>query len=425
MTECFHVYRFFAARAIWVVSLLVLWAGNAQAQITFGADLGAMIGHARNQHPEVVAASLETEALAARATGSDSLPDPMFQVEFKDLTRGRGIAPNDAGNRTYMVAQQFPLGGKRDLRRAIANSDTAEADARRRTMAEDLVMRVKSVHAQRFATTAGIRLLQEQRVLLNRVVEATDRAYEQGRLGQDAPLMARLSLSRQDVEIERLEGDRRRYDARLTALLGLDDGVQLAAPRSFAPIPPMDGVDAGSLLVLARERSPELLQQDTRINRGEQQIRLADAEWVPDITLGAGVMEESLGVRGYEALVSVNIPLRWGLRDAKRGEAVAEASAARAKRQAVELALAGRLREGLAMLAAQKRVEVLLTRQTLPQAQATMEAALRAVEQGSAPVSEVLLAQNRLLEVELERLNIQAEQRMTLAEIERAVGGEL
>lgn len=410
---------------VWAVSLLVLWAMNAQAQPIFGADLGAMLAHARSQHPAVVAASLEADALAARATGADSLPDPIFQVEFKDLTRDRGVAPNDTGNRTYMVAQQFPLGGKRDLRRAIADSDTAEADARRRAMAEDLVMRVKTVQAQRYATMAGLRLLHDQHALLSRAVEAADRAYEQGRGGQEAPLLARLTLSRHEVEIARLEGDIRRFDARLSALLALDGAAQLAPPRSFAPIPPMDGVDASSLLVLARERSPDLLQQEKRIGRGEQQIRLADAEWVPDITLGAGIVEEDLGLRSYEALVSVNIPLRWGLRDAKRGEAVAETSAARAKRQAIELELIGRLREGLALLASQKRIENLLTQQTLPQARATSEAALRAVEQGSALISEVLLAQSRLREIEMERLKVQAEQRMTLAEIERAVGGEL
>lgn len=410
---------------VWAVSLLVLWAMNANAQPYFGADLSAMLAHARSQHPEVVAATLEADALAARATGADSLPDPMFQVEFKDLTRGRGIAPNDAGNRTYMVAQQFPLGGKRDLRRAVADSNTAEADARRRAMAEDLIMRVKIVQAQRYVTVAGLRLLHEQHTLLTRAIAASDRAYEQGRGGQDAPLLARLNLSRHEVEIARLEGDGRRYDARLSALLALDNSVPLVPPRSFAHIPPMDGIDASSLMVLARERNPDLLQQDRRISRGEQQIRLADAEWVPDITLGAGIVEEDLGLRGYEALLSVNIPLRWGLRDAKRGEAVTETSAARAKRKAIELDLTGRLREGLAMLASQKRIETLLTQQTLPQARATTEAALRAVEQGSALITEVLLAQSRLREIEIERLKVQAEQRITLAEMERAIGGEL
>ena len=74
---------------------------------------------------------------------------------------------------------------------------------------------------------------------------------------------------------------------------------------------------------------------------------------------------------------------------------------------------------------AQRRIETLLTQQALPQARATAEAMLRSLEQGSSQIAEVLTAQLRLREVELERLKAQAEQRLALAEIERVVGGEL
>lgn len=410
---------------LWAAALLAAWAFDAPAQPIFGADLSAMLSHARSQHPEVIAASLEADALAARASTADSLPDPMAQVEFKDLTRGRGIAPNDIGNRTYMVAQSFPLGGKRDLRKAIASSDRDVADAARRTIAEDLVLRIKTVQAQRYATTAGLQLLHSQHSLLTRVIEAADQAYAQGRTGQDASLMARLNLSRHEVEIARLEGDQRRFDARLGALLALDGTIKLAPPLAFAPLPPMDGMDADSLLVMARDSSPELAQQGKRITRGEQQVKLADTEWIPDVTIGVGVVEEDLGIRGYEGLLSVNIPLRWGLRDAKRAEAMAETSAARTRRTAIELDLAGRLREALASFASQRRIENILSQQALPQARATSDALLRGLEQGSSLVADVLLAQSRLREIEMERLKIQAEQRMTLAEIERAIGAEL
>jgi cobalt-zinc-cadmium efflux system outer membrane protein len=410
---------------LWAVSLLTLWAVPVHAQTPFGADLGPMLAHARAQHPEVIAATLETDALAARASVADSLPDPTFNVLFEDNTRGRGLGPNRIGSRTYMVEQSFPLGGKRELRRAIADSDRDEAGARRQALAEDLVLRLKMVQTQRHAAQASLRLLQGQHSLLQQIIAASDRAYAQGRIGQDAPLNARLNLSRHEVDIARAEGEATRLDARLAALLGLEGRSALRPPSGFMPVPPSSELNAESLLVLARERNPDLVQQETRIGRGEQQSRLANAEWVPDVRLGLGVKEEDLGLRSYEGLVSFNIPLRWGLRDARKSEAAAETSAARAKRSALELELTGRLQEALTMLIAQRRIEALLTQQALPQARATAEALLRSLEQGSSQIAEVLTAQLRLREVELERLKAQAEQRLALAEIERVVGGEL
>lgn len=415
--------------ALWRYALLsavlLLWSIPAQAQVPFGADLGAMLGHARRLHPDVVAATLETDALSARAAAADSLPDPVFRTEFNDNTRGSGIGPDRIGSRSYMVEQSFPLGGKRELRRAIALAERDEAGDRSRAVAEDLVLRIKTVQAQRVLVAASLKLLEEQHRLLQRVIDASDRAYAQARIGQEAPLSARLSLSRHEIEILRLQGERARLDARLGGLLGLEPVAVLAPAAGFAPLLPLSEYDPASLLVLARERNPDLAQQAKRIGRADRQRKLADAAWVPDVSLGAGVVEEDLGLRAYEAVVSVNIPLRWGLREAGQAAASAEAAAARTKRGAIELEIAARLREAFAALNAQARMEKLLTEQALPQARASADAVLRGLEQGTAPIADVLLAQARLREIEIERVKLQAEQRMSVAEIERAVGGEL
>lgn len=409
------------------ILLLSAWVSQVHAQVApaFGADLGAMVAHARNLHPEVVAASLERDALSARASAADSLPDPMFRVEFEDNMRGRGILPNQLGTRSYMVEQSFPLGGKRELRRAIALAERDEADSRVRSVAEDLVMRIKAVQAQRAMVAANLRLLNDLHRLLQRVIEATDRAYAQGRIGQEAALNARLALTRHEAEILRMEGEQARLNARLAGLLGLEDNAAILPALGFAPILPLSEYDPASLLVLARERNPDLAQQERKIGRADKQRKLADAEWVPDVTLGAAVMEEDLGVRSYEAVIAVNIPLRWGLREAGQAAASAEAAAARTKRSAIELDIAARLREAVAGLAAQIKTERLLAERALPEARATVDVMLRGLEQGSVTITDVLLAQARLREIEMERLRLQAEQRMTLAEIERAVGGEL
>jgi outer membrane protein TolC len=405
--------------------IVSLWAGSALAQPVFGADLGAMLAYVRGQHPDVAAAALDADAAAARASAADSLPDPEAEIEFNNNTWPGSAWSNQDSNRTYKVEQRFPLGGKRSLRRAIADAERDEADGRRRSLAEDLALRVKIVQARRFSAIARLRLLQDQHALLRRVVELVDQAYAQGRGTQDAAITARLNLSRNEIETSRLEGEQRQLDARLGGLLGLDSASGLMPPPGFAPLPPMDGIDSDSLLVLARERNPDLAQQATRIAGGEQKRRLADAEWIPDVSLGVRAVEEDGRPRAYEGIVSFNIPLRWGLRDARQAEATAETSAARARRAAIELDLAAGLREALAALAAQRRIEMLLTRQALPQAKAATETALRALEQGNGQAADVLLAESRWRDLGLEQVQVQSAQREMLAQIERDIGGEL
>jgi outer membrane protein TolC len=405
--------------------ILSLWAGNALAQPAFGADLGAMLAYVRSQHPDVAAAVLDADAAAARASAADSLPDPEAEIEFNNNTWPGSAWSNQDSNRTYKIEQRFPLGSKRSLRRAIADAEKDAADGRRRSLAEDLALRVKIVQARRYAAIARLRLLEDQHALLRHIVELTDQAYAQARGTQDAAIAARLNLSRNEIERSRLEGEQHQLDARLSGLLGLDSATKLLTPPGFAPLPHMDGVDADSLLVLARERNPDLAQQATRITSGEQKKRLAEAEWIPDVSLGVRAVEEDGRPRAYEGIVSFNIPLRWGLRDAKQAEATAETSAARARRTAIDLDLAASLREALAGLAAQRRIEMLLTRQALPQAKAATETALRALEQGNGQAADVLLAESRWRDLGLEHVQVQSAQRETLAQIERDVGGEL
>src|SRR3546814_3078605 len=81
------------------------------------------------------------------------------------------------------------------------------------------------------------------------------------------------------------------------------------------------------------------------------------------VSLVERAVEEDGRPRAYEGIVSFNIPLRWGLRDARQAEATAETSAARARRTATDLDLAAGLREALAALATQRRIEILLMRQ--------------------------------------------------------------
>src|SRR3546814_4387894 len=126
-------------------------------------------------------------------------------IEVNNNTWPGSAWSNQDSNRTYKIEQRFPLGGKRTLRRAIADAEKDETDGRRRSLAEDLALRVKIVQARRYAAVARMRLLQEQHALLRHIVELADHAYAQARGTQDTALAVRLNLSRNEIETSSLE----------------------------------------------------------------------------------------------------------------------------------------------------------------------------------------------------------------------------
>lgn len=410
--------------------LLTAWFGllvpqHALAQPALGSELSPLLATARSQHPEIAIAALERDMAAARASAADSLADPTFRVEFNDNTRSSGLLPDQLGYRKYMLEQSFPLGGKRDLRRRIADAETADAQSREDQVSNELVARIKAVQAQRHLAQAGLRILNDQRSLLDRTIEAADRGYAQGRVGQEGALNSRLARNRLETEVARLQGDIRQLDARLNGLLGRETGTALQPPLGLAPMPRPERLQFENLMAEAADRNPQFRQLVARGSGADARRRLADADWVPDVSLGVGTIEQDFGVRAYEAYITLNIPLRGGLRDAKKSEAIAEQSAVRVRRQAIELDLASNFREMLAGLEAQQRIESLSSGSILSQARAAVTAQLRAYEQGSGGFADLLQAQSRLREVELDGIRAQVEQRRLLAEIERLVGGDL
>src|SRR3546814_16282077 len=89
--------------------LLSLWAGNTLAQPALGADLGAMLAYVRSQHPDVAAATLETDAAAARAPAADSLPDPEAMLNLHNNTWPGPAGRNTATHRHTQTQQRIPL----------------------------------------------------------------------------------------------------------------------------------------------------------------------------------------------------------------------------------------------------------------------------------------------------------------------------
>ncbi|MCW5732130.1 MAG: TolC family protein [Alphaproteobacteria bacterium] len=390
-----------------------------------GARLAPLLALARAQNPRLAAARLASDAALARTQQADSLADPTFKLEFEGLDRRNGPLPATAGERTYFLEQHIPLGPKLRLRREVAEGEQQAASAAQAGVNDDLVSRIKSLQAERFLAHESLRLRGELAALLRQIHAVAIQAYEQGRGGQDAVLATELRFDRNETAMLRLGGLRRQQDARLNSLLDRLPGSPLADPAELAGMPEADRLSPATLLATASRLNAEAGRLRALENSAVARRRLADAEWLPDIAFGVGVVERGGAVSAYEATVSINLPLRWGLRQARQRETASALAAREAERRAVEREIAGEITETLAAIASERRVEALLEGASLPRARAMSRNALSAYRQGLGGLAPAVEAELKRVDLEIELLAVRVEQRRLLARIERLIGEDL
>src|SRR5262249_19201848 len=199
-------------RGLCLVGLLVLTVASERARsepaaaTATGATLDDVLAIARRLSPELAARALDTEAALARVEIAGSLPDPTARVLSDEIDRTRGPRQNKM---IYMFEREFPLWGKRDLKRDQASAEVARSRADARATEAELVEKVKVGFAQYYQADRAIRTTQDlHRVVHDMAKVARDR-YAQGRGSQQEVYKAEVEITRLSAEIVRLETKRR------------------------------------------------------------------------------------------------------------------------------------------------------------------------------------------------------------------------
>jgi len=388
-----------------------------------GRSVEELLILARGVSPDLAAARLEADAMAARASAAGALDDPTVRLETQDIDRRRGgILPSRAGALFYRIEQDFPLWGKRDLRRQIGVADAASAQARARMAGAELASRIKIAFAQHYQAHESLRINAVIGGLL-RDMEAAARVRAEQSLGSQ-PEILQAEAERSELAMQRsdLQRDSALARARLNALLDRPVDAALAppaGPRRLTAFPPLP-----ALVDRMEAANPELAAERAVRAGAAGERKMADKAWYPDVTLGASVVDRSGTVTGYETMIGVRIPLQWGVKEAAQREAGARYNAADARIRAVSARARGELAAAWEGLQAAIRTERIISHDLLPQADAAWRSILAGYQSGRGEFAMLLQAQRRLQQARLDLLRSQVEQQVMAAEIEKLLGDE-
>jgi cobalt-zinc-cadmium efflux system outer membrane protein len=403
--------------------------GAQETEPPLGATVDGLLRYAKDRNPEYAAMTAEADAALARSGPAGTLPDPRFRVEWRDITKmgeqSPTLLPNQVGSTRYLLMQDIPWYGKRDLKREAAEFEAESLRARATGTWAELSTKIKVAQAQRFYVEQNTRLTREILDLMVRLEHLAQGRYANGLAAQQDVLRAQTEQTGMKSELLTLSGEQRQWDARLNALLARPSSLPLVPPASLDALPAPDRLDFASIERRVRERNPQLQAEDSRIRAAEKNRELSLKNRYPDFTVGLSPIQYGGAVKEWELMLELNIPLQQGVRRATERETESMVSAARSRKDLASNQVLAELSENLAGLDSARQAEELVASSLLPQAELTYRAALAGYETGKIDFATVLDAQRQIRQARQTRLKARTEAQMRVAEIERLLGEAL
>jgi len=394
-----------------------------------GTNVEGLLEYARD-NPEYASMRFEAEAAAERVYPAGAFADPMFKMELQNITNAGtdaspSLNPSKVGSTKYTLWQPIPFWGKRDLKRDVAAADAEQAQGRAAMTWAELAMRIKSAYARFYLVVQNESLTREILDLLDRLETIAQVRYAGGLTPQQDVIRAQVERTSMRGELLMLESEQQGLRAALNSLLARQAGSPLAPPERLRPVPSPARMQPEPLLDRLRARNPELFAEEARILSAEKSRELTYKNRYPDFAFGVSPIQMGSRIGEWEVMLEMNIPLQQESRRRQEREAESMLAAARSRKESAFNRLTAELSENLSGLQAAQRIEILTTTSLLPQAEATLQAALAGYENGKVDFATLLDAQRQIRKSKLDRLKAQVDAQTRLAAIERLLGEDL
>ncbi|MBN2450229.1 MAG: TolC family protein [Lentisphaeria bacterium] len=385
--------------------------------------LSEALALAAEQSPRVLAAAQRNEAVKAGAVQSGARPNPEIEVEAEDVDLSGGRGFDDAAV-TFRASQTLEMGGKRAKRRAVASVEAYEARWSVEAVRQEVLAAVKGRFVELLAAQERLRLLRASCEASARLREA---AAERVRIGHVPPLelsKAEAAHAGRSAEAARAEGALRAACIRLGAQWGLDpaEALRLQAKGDLAALgdlPPFGTLER------RLDSSPEAASVDAAVWMAEAVLARERAARLPDATVTVGVTHS--GESGNESLeVAVSLPIPFFDRNRGNvGMARGLLSAAMEDRRATAVAQRADLAEHMEAARAAREEAATLSETVLPASRHAAAATEEAYRLGKVSYLDVIDAQQRLFDTEMQEIEALAEFQLAVVSIERVIGGRV
>lgn len=400
------------------------------------ATLISVTDHIRaglRRNPEIKAAFYRWKASLRDVSRAFSLPDPeiTFSEYIEDVeTR---VGPQE---RSYGVRQKIPFGDKLWVRRSSAFHKSEARYFRLIAVRREVIRGISDVYYELAYLDKAIGITRENMNLLGNFERVAQSKYSSGLKSNQDLLKIQLELGRLENELRSLEDMRTPVQARLAALLNLQEHAGFKPPdETLESLPDDEVISTEEMTALLKDNNPVLKIAASQTAGQEDDWRLAKRGYVPDVTLGLTRIEtgealvSSTPDSGKDPLlvsVSVNVPIWFSRVEAQIDGAEALWEESKAMERSSKQDLRSRLAMARYRLRDAARQSKMYRDALIPKAVQTMNATQSAYESGGMDFLSLIEAQRVLLNFQKAFYRHNADYYQRRAEVEELIGdGEL
>ena len=400
-------------------------AANPQAQSDFFSSqltLDRVIDRFLQRNLSMEAARYQVDVARAEQIAARIRPNPGITFSAENLK----VSGDTPFNRLYEVsttyAQTFELGGKRRLRREVADLIVSVADAKLADVLRQRMFELKRAYYEAVLARYAQFNAMENRTSFDELIKFNKVRFEEGAIAEGELLKVKLERVKFDSAFAQAELAQRQSVIRLLHLLGETDFSRVeavAGELNFAPI----NIDLASLKEMALRNRPDVKAADLDVNLAERRIALEHARNSMDITPFAGV--KRVGIDNT-VLFGVTIPLRFNDRNqAGIARAAAEEKVANAELAIVRNRTLAEVESAYRAYETARDQVTTLQRELLQQANESYTIALAAYQEGATELLALLEAQRTRAEIRQQYYRTLFDYQTSILMLEQAVGKEI
>jgi len=375
----------------------------AQAQEPPGdkLDIAQLIKEALERNPEVLAAQKRYEAVAQRPRTASALPDPTLGVGYNANGYpwpGAGLGTEPTSNIGFMVTQEFPYPGKRDLRVKMASKE-AQAEWQNYVAAQlATIAKLKQAYYKLQHSYAMLAVLERNRQILTKMLQVAESRYSVGKGMQQDVFRTQTQISVLETRRLQVERDQRSAAAELNSVLYRPPGSPISTPpvaELHEGLPPLKDI-----LAYANEHAPMIEREQRMIERSEVALSAARKDFYPDFAITGGYYNMGSMPPMYMFRADIKLPV-WSRR--LRAGVTEQANTVAQSRHTYEAAqntIAFRIQDEYLMAESAKKLMDIYTTTVIPQSNLALESALTGYQAGQSDFMSVL--QNFMTSVEYE-----------------------
>jgi cobalt-zinc-cadmium efflux system outer membrane protein len=404
--------------------LIVVWfSAPANAPTPARTVLADIVAEALTTNPEIVAAQKRYEAALQRPAQERSLPDPMVSAGYSANGRpwpGAGLGTEPTSNVGFMVSQEVPYPGKRDLRASIASREADSEFQQIEAARLSVIARVKQAYYRLAYADAVTGVLARNRALLDTLLKVSEGRYAVGQAAQQDVIKAQTQLSILELQRERVRQERATREGELNALLNRPSATPIGEPEDLQLTAFDPSLDA--LIARANEHAPMLRRDRLMVERSQLAVDAARKEYTPDVALTGGYFYMGAMPPMYEFRIDVKVPLQRSRRAAAVAEQLSTVDAARSTYDSTRLGLQSRLQGDFRMASTSARLARLYRDTVLPQARLALESSMASYQTGAVDFLSVLTNFGTVLEYEMTYFDELATYHTAVSRLEEMTG---